>query len=65
MSSQKIKLPKYKIGDIITYDSGNQIDIVSGFQWFTGIYKYYLLCTQNTTIDEEFIDQKIGTAEFD
>lgn len=66
MSSRKIKNPKYKIGDVIQYDDGNLTDIVSGFQWFDGVYKYYLMCDpQQATVDETYITKKIGEVEFD
>jgi len=64
MSCRKIKPPKYKIGDIITYHQGEKIDIVSGYLWLTGVYKYYLMCDQLDIIDESYIDQKIGEANF-
>jgi hypothetical protein len=64
MSSRKIKPPKYNIGDIISYDGGNMIDIISGYQWYTGVYKYYLMSNQENVVDESYIDQKIGEANF-
>jgi len=64
MSYRKINPPEYKIGDIITYDNGQNIDIVAGYHWFQGIYKYYLMSGVGISVDEAFIDQKIGEANF-